>query len=232
MFSAQVGTDFKISFLKRSLNFCYDQQNGTIHAVDLETFEKLGVNKDLVYDCVAEDIKNDDKVIDTDKEQKENALQVQVDAFEQQVCVDLEDLQESLIIQKKKNSSLQQSFKEVVEYQQELIELIEDKEEQQTKIITGQQETINILKNSISILNKKIKESTETTNKKFEAVLELLSEKALEKNEKVKQWPEVLRKNITLDKIWNSMDNKSEAAILSIMFMLKKAIEEKGTRIS
>jgi hypothetical protein len=238
MFSAQVGIHFKVSFLKRSLNFCYDQQNGIIHAADKETFEKLGIDKELVYDSNIQSIvlKEPEENEDNPEEIKQNtkqddidALQIQVDTFEEQVCVDLEALQEDLLKQKKENSSLQQSIKQIIEFQQELMDLTEDKEEQQAKLIIDQQDTINTLKSSIGILNKKIKESTETTSKKIEAIIELISEK---NHSQSKQWPEVLKKYMSLDKIWNSMDNKSEAAILSIMFMIKKALEEKGTRFS
>jgi len=48
MFLSKVGQDFEISFFKRSLNFCYDKDNGDIYASDLDTLEKLGVKTEII----------------------------------------------------------------------------------------------------------------------------------------------------------------------------------------
>ena len=113
----------------------------------------------------------------------------------------------------------------------ELLEYISEREDQQGQKQNEYDETLNTLKSSICILNKKSKETNEAikdVNIKSEAIIQLISEQ--QDGIVREELPNVFKNGITIERIWNSTKDKSAAAILSIMLMLKKSLEEKGFR--
>jgi predicted RNase H-like nuclease (RuvC/YqgF family) len=125
---------------------------------------------------------------------------------------------------KREKVLLERTINELVEFYKELLQISDEKENNQNVMFST-------LKNSIGILNKKIKEessSIENMNLRLEAVIEMLSEHAARSG----QLPNVFRNDMTLEKIWNTIQDKNSAAVFSIMFMVKKALEDKGLRLS
>lgn len=213
MFSCNVGVKFKIPYFKRSLNFCFDQTKGIIYSNDLATLEKLGVNKNLIAEAyltgdVISKIKNS--------------------------CEQLEILQkknqEEIDTLKKDNQNLKQEKQELKRVVEEIIEFHKEFEIQNNEKEIKDEETEKILKNSIAILNRKNKEtneSIENVSVRLEALIELLSEQIKDS----KKMSDIMVPGMTVDRIWNSLKNKNDAAILSIMYMMKKHFEDKGTRV-
>ena len=214
MYSCKVGPDFKVKFFKRSLNFCYDKSKGIIYADDLITLERLGISKDRISDAYlsgteGQELSNLKKICEELKE-----AQLKSEKTIEFLKLQLETIDDNVKV-------LNKTSKDIVEYQQEFVE----QEEEES---TQQEETNRILKNSIGILNKKIKESNESIENvgiRFEAIIELLAEQAANK-----QTFNIMGSNVSVDKIWNATKNKNDAAVLSIMYMMKKFMEDKGTR--
>lgn len=230
MYSCNVGQDFKISFLKRSLNFCYDQNEGVIYTSDLETLEKLGVNRGKINEVFKRQDENVD--VEHNKFITKDEVEKNLVDLTKQLVANFNDrisfVEEKLLIKietlKKEKVLLEQTIRELVDFYKETIDVDEEKQNNQEKISST-------LKNSVGILNKKIKETNETIENlkvRFEAILDLLSEHSA----KTGQFPNVFKSGITIEKIWNSVQDKNSAAVLSIMLMMKKALEEKGMRLT
>lgn len=201
MYTCKVGTGFKIGFFKRFLNFCYDRKKGEIYSSDLFVLQKLGIERDKILECLSD-------VVKPKVEKVENEAEKRILALEQ----NFKDLRKEKVL-------LEQTIRELVDFNKELLE------------IDDENEALTTVKSSIGILNRKIKQSNETLDslkERFEVLVEMFSEHS----SKTDQLPNVLRTGMTLERIWNSVGNKNSAAILSIMYMMKKALEEKGTRIS
>jgi hypothetical protein len=224
-----VGTDYKISFLKRSLNFCYDQKDGVIYASDLDTLEKLGVDKEFISETYVNQ-KTPQEIIEKVESEEfctlnkviEIATNTSIEASNRarfEVEKQLDKLANDKVL-------LERIIKELVEVQKEQNEFEQEKER-----ISA--DTSLTLKNSIGLLNKKIKETNEKVENlslRFEAIVELLSEQASKSNSQSIQLPNIMKNGITVERIWSSSQDKQAAAILSIMFMMKKVLEEKGMR--
>ncbi len=211
MYSYKVGTSFKIGFFKKHLNFCYDKHSGIIYSSDLKTLEELGLSKQQIAEAYLSG--HEGQEISNLKKTVEELVEKQT---ENQKTI------EELVKKNEKIVLFEDALKELVEYHKDLEVQVDEKE-------TQSEEALKILKNSISILNKKIKdsnESIENVNIRTEAIIELLSEQAMNS----KQTLNLLSPGITVEKIWNSMRNKNDAAVLSIMYMMKKFLEDKGTR--
>jgi hypothetical protein len=242
MYACKVGSDFKVGFLKRSLNFCYDQNEGVIYTSDLETLEKLGVDKDKINEAFKKedekiDVEYEDKKIDVEYENKEHDLpkpnleEILTDLtkslvanFNDQISSVEQRLLKKIEVIEKEKVLLERTIRELVDFYKEGMEVEDEKEK-------NQNESFSTVKNSIGILNKKIKDSNESIQNlkiRFEAVLDILSEHSA----KTGQLPNILKNGITLEKIWSSVQDKKSAAILSIMLMMKKALEEKGMRLT
>jgi chromosome segregation ATPase len=218
------------------LNFCYDQKEGIVYSSDLETLEKLGIEREKISDSISQ-IKELQEQIEKDKEKQPEYL---TSAIVQGICYEMIQEQTKKILEqflksekslkqeidKLKNDkvSLERTISELVEFYQEMIEANEVDEKNN---IAG----MSTLKNSIGLLNKKIKDSNETIENlgiRFEAVLEMPSEQIA----KTGELPNVMKTGMTLERIWSSVKDKNSAAILSIMFMMKKGLEDKGLRLS
>lgn len=211
MYSCKVGSNFKIGFFKKYLNFCYDKHVGVLYASDLKTFEELGLTKQQIADAYVkghegEEISNIKSMIEQLKKKQQES----------------EETTKELVKKIEKVVSCESMLKQLVEYQSDLEIQLEEKD-------TQTDEALGVLKNSVAILNKKIKESNESLENariRTEAIIELLSEQAMNS----KQTINLLSPGVTVEKIWNSMQNKNNAAVLSIMYMMKKFLEDKGTR--
>jgi hypothetical protein len=231
MFSCKVGKEFKIGFFKRNLNFCFDEESGTIYCNDLNTIEKLGIDKATAE--VVSSIKKEEKITYLSETQirlickviaQEEVKKIQDKIQETNKSNVLEDSSKSQIeILEKKVNLIERTLNEIVKFQEENQALFEDKDAQADN-------DFKVLKNSVGLLNKKIKDANESIESlmfKFEAIIELLSDQAARNND---QFPNVLKNGITVEKIWNSTKDKHTAALLSIMVMMKRELEEKGLR--
>jgi ribosomal protein S17E len=223
MYSCTVGSDFKIGFFKRSLNFCYDKQEGIIYSSNLTTLSKLGIKKDKIDVAFDEkqsiplktEVINSEivKAICNEMIEKNNEnINQQFEENEQTTNEKIDNLRKEKVL-------LELTIKELVEVYQELIEIDEDQDKTNSQ-------TFTTLKSSIGLLNKKIKESKETVDGmklRFESTLQMLA--------KSNNLPNVFANGITVEKIWSSIDDKNTAATLSIMLMIKKYLEQKGNRV-
>lgn len=215
MYSCKVGSNFKFGFFKRSLNFCYDKTKGIVYSNDLKTLEQLGIKKELISDAYFSSTEGQE-ISKLQKNYEE--LKIHQDQNIETINKLTKDVEKLL----KDKQQLEKTLKDIIDFQQDIIIQEEDKDTQRIEIES-------VLKNSIGILNRKIKETNETleeTNLKFEAMIELLAEQASNSKQSVN----IMSQGITVEKIWNSTKNKNDAAILSIMYMMKKSLEEKGTR--
>jgi len=202
-----VGTDFKVSFFKRFLNFYYDKVEGIIYCSDLVTLEKLGIDKQIIKNVYV------DKKIDVVNTENENKINTENDNK-------IELLNKQVLMLIDNNKKLESILKCLVDYQKELLEQDDDKE----KYLIEKHE---VFKNSIVILSKKIKKidsDVENLNVRFEAIIDLFSDEIM--NNKIN----IFSSGITIEKIWNATKNKKDAAVLCIMHMIKKTLEDKGTR--
>jgi len=196
-----VGSDFKINFFKRSLNFCYEKNKGIIFSDDLKVLDKLGIDKALIEETYLEKNEVFNELIISQQKNKEK----------------IENLEAQIKKLFKDKSLLGQITKEIVNYQKETQIQEEEKETQQNEIV-------KILKTSTGILNKKYREINETIE-----VLKIKMETIMESIDS-KQSVNIFGPGVTVEHIWNSMKDKNTAAILSIMFMMKKFFEGKGLR--
>jgi len=236
MYACKVGNNFKIDFFKRSLNFCYDKTQGIIYSSDLDVLQKLRIDSNLIENFSTEEkaelkidqadlkiepktelIKYADELITIERVNL-TAHKIVEEAIEK----NNKDLRSELDNLKKKNFLVEQTIKELTSICQDLSEC---NDENQTK-----QESLNeTVKNSIGILNKKIKDTNatiENSNTRVDVIIEMLTEQ-IESDKKI---PNILKNGISIEKIWNSNLNKSTAAMLSIMVMIKKTLEEKGMK--
>jgi len=204
MYSSNVAFKFKISFFQRFLNFCYDKNKGIVYSNNLQVFEKLKISKETIVEI---------NLIDQRKEKtKENASNESSNIF--QITL------------------LEEQQKKLLNEQEKLIIDVNKLLEQHKENIDSRKETssaIEVLKNSVIFLNKKNKEFKDSTNNleaKFDAMLDILADM----NVNSKQCVNMSETGITLEKIWNSTNNKETAAILSIMHMIRKSMEDKGAR--
>lgn len=204
MYSSNVGFKFKVSFFQRFLNFCYDKNKGIVYSNNLQVFEKLKISKETIVEI---------NLIDQRKEKtKENASNESSNIF--QITL------------------LEEQQKKLLNEQEKLIIDVNKLLEQHKENIDSRKETssaIEVLKNSVIFLNKKNKEFKDSTNNleaKFDAMLDILADM----NVNSKQCVNMSETGITLEKIWNSTNNKETAAILSIMHMIRKSMEDKGAR--
>lgn len=215
MYSCNVGTKFKIGFFKQFLNFCYDREKGVLYADDLRTLEDLNISKNLIAET---HLKEHETLEITKLEQSLKLILEQCeDNFNK-----MKELEERTQILEKEKVTLERTIKNLIEYLKDVLS-------QQEKFEQEQEEVASILKNSIGILNKKIKSSNESVENlgiRFEAILEIVSEQIASS----KQVVNVMGPHMSIEKIWNSMENKETAAVLSIMYMMKKFLEDKGTR--
>lgn len=206
MYLCKVGSDFKVNFFKRFLNFYYNKVDGTIYCEDLSTLEKLGIDKEIIKNAYVERknvVVNIDNKLENDNEKK------------------IELLNKQVLILAVNNKKLKNILKHLVDCQKELFEEYNDKE----KDIA---EKDVIFKSSIEILSKKIKKidsNIENLNIRFEAIIDLFSDE-IENNKNFN----IFGSGITIEKIWNSTKNKKDASILCIMHMIRKTLEDKGTR--
>lgn len=215
MYSCKVGTNFKVGFFKRSLNFCYDRVNGIIHTSDLLIFEHLGISKKTIADAY---------LSETQSQEVSSLKQTCED-----LCISNEKNEKIISLLKKQLNVVTDNVKKLENSSKEINECQKDFIEQEEEKIVHQEQTDGVLKNSIGILNKKIKDSNEAIENiaiRFEAIIELISEQI----NNSKQTVNIMAPNISVEKIWNSMQNKNDAAILAIMYMMKKSLEDKGTR--
>jgi len=213
MFSCNVGTKFKVNYFKRSLNFCYDQVQGIIFSNDLLTLEKLGVDKKLISEAY----------LSGDVISKIKTTCDELGVVQKQNQKTIESLVEKVETLKKEKQELQKIVNQIVDFHKDFETENEKKELQDV-------ETQNTFRSSIAILNKKNKEtnqSIENVSVRLEALIELLSEQIKDS----KQMSDIMVPGITVDRIWNSLKNKNDAAILAIMYMMKKHFEDKGTRV-
>jgi predicted RNase H-like nuclease (RuvC/YqgF family) len=236
MFTCKVGNDFKINYFKRNLNFCYDQKNGIIYSDEVDTFIKLGIDRRTTLIEDLNEIKLEHFLT---KQEVEIICQKNIEEIIKKSNKQLEKQQKDVENLKKEKEQLKQSVSEIVEVMQEVSSLIEEKQysEIESKTTTDL-ETLKIktgtdletLKNSVGLLNKKSKESKEeikNLQNRFDAVLELISENVA----KTGKMPNPMEdNNLTLRKIWNTVEDKNSASILSVMIMMKKALEDKGMK--
>jgi hypothetical protein len=221
MYSCQVGTNFRVGFFKRFLNFCHDKKNNLVYCEDLKTIDKLGIEKSKILETCSNENKNEK--IETE------IKDVLLTGYTKKICREMivkveNDLKREIEQLKGQKVLLERTMNELVEFYKELLEVNDQRQEEQEQLFST-------LKNSVGILNRKIKEesvSVDNLNLRFEAVVEMLSEHAARSG----QLPNVLRSGVTLEKIWNSIQDKNSAAVLSIMFMIKRALEDKGLRLS
>jgi len=238
MFKYFVGKDFKASFSKRFLNFCFDQNSGWIYSNERDVFHKLGL-KDLAekLEEVVEQKEQklpeiqiiENKVIENKSDVSEELLNEINNKYEEQdkhLKIVIESFEETL----KKTNKLENSLKSIVEVQQEVSDLNEEKNDEYDLKLETQQQIIETLKSSVGILNKKFKNLTdeiEDSKRRFDALLELFTEKM----STTKNIVNPLKSNVTLREIWTMIEDKNMAAMVSIMFMVKKMLEEKGVRL-
>ncbi|MDD5650246.1 MAG: hypothetical protein PHF86_07520 [Candidatus Nanoarchaeia archaeon] len=204
MYSSNVGFKFKVSFFQRFLNFCYDKNKGIVYSNNLQVFEKLKISKETIVEINLIDQKKE-KTKENVSNESSNILQI---------------------------SLLEEQQKKLLNEQEKLIIDVNKLLEQHKENIDSRKETssaIEVLKNSVIFLNKKNKEFKDSTNNleaKFDAMLDILADM----NVNSKQCVNMSETGITLEKIWNSTNNKETAAILSIMHMIRKSMEDKGAR--
>jgi len=241
MFKYFVGKDFKVSFSKRFLNFCFDQNSGWIYSNERDVFHKLGF-KDLAEKLEEVDFEQklpeiqiienkviENRVIENKSDVSEELLNEINNKYEEQdkhLKIVLESFEETL----KKTNKLENSLKAIVEVQQEVSDLNEEKNDEYDLKLQTQQQIIETLKTSVGILNKKFKnltEEIEDSKRRFDALLELFTEKM----STTKNIVNPLKSNTTLREIWTMIEDKNMAAMVSIMFMVKKMLEEKGVRL-
>jgi len=243
LYSCNVGHEFSFGFFQKSLNCCYDKDKGVLYTDDIKNFEKLDLNyheeesKKFVSQQISE--------LDTNKsmqhiasfyenvfaKQSANLNDLVNDKLLQQEQKNL--INTNMVIAKFKNEnedlkikyiSLKSAFEDLIQIQKEN----QDLEEYEKK---NQQSCIKTLKNSIGILNKKIKDSTEqieTLKSKFEALIDIVTEQKIIEED----LPSFLSmSNMSLKQLWSSIPNKNSAALMSIMLMGKKMLEDKGHRL-
>jgi len=223
MYSCEVEPDFKIGFFKKFLNFCYDEKTCTVYADNLEVLKKLKVNEKTIRKafCKTDEELETKHIEFLSVADVKNVCDKKIQEFEEKKQKPIEELEEQLKRNLEQNNVLKKSLTEIVRFQEDYLDEQEDKE-------LEIENTIEKLKNSIGLLNKKIKESNSeisNLNVKVEAIIDILSEK----NED--EIPNVISKNLSMEKIWDLVKDKNTAATLSIMLMMKKVLEEKGMRL-
>ena len=218
MFKSQVGKDFKINFFDKKLNFCYDKENGFIYSDSIETFEKLKIDNSLIEEIELKTIK---KEIIIENKITEESIK---DIFEK--------------MYKEKEKKLNEKLKLIVNKQNEFQKILSDFldfQNDQQELQNENNNTLEILKNSVGILNKKIKENNEKNKNlsiKFEAILEILSEIVSKSKNNTEQFLDITKSNITLEKIKNGSKDEVTFGILTIALMIKRMMEDKGIRLS
>lgn len=218
MFKSQVGKEFKINFFAKKLNFCYDKENGFIYSDNIETLKKLKIDISLIEKINPETVK---KEIIIENKISEETIK---DFFEKNYKEKENKLNEEIKLLNNKQNDLQKILNNFLEFQKDQQELENENDK-----------TLEILKNSIGILNKKIKENNEKNQNltiKFEAVLEIMAELISKSKNNSDQFLDITKSNITLEKIKNSSKDEVTFGILTIALMVKRMMEEKGMRLS
>lgn len=143
----------------------------------------------------------------------------------QQKQEELEEKQEQLDKKTNKILSLQNQLKDaVIELSQAITAPTRNYDldiDQLKQNILADQE---IAKNNFIHVRKKQKELFD----KFDSLLEVFVEKLSNDEETI---PDLFRTDMTLKKIMSSMKNKNKALLTSIVFLLKKQSDEKGSRV-
>jgi len=119
-----------------------------------------------------------------------------------------------------KQKLLNKSLIEIIKVQDENFELIDEDIDQR------KDDLIKVTK-CVDTVNDRINKETNKINEKIDGILELMSEKIV-RNEPM---PNVFTKEISLRQLWDSMSDKKDAALLAIVYMMRKHFEEKGVRL-
>lgn len=240
MYSYNVGKDFSFGFLKKiNSNCCYDKEKGILYSNDLKNFSNLGINleddKVSHLETVAEYKENPledqqkDEIPEVKQEVKQETLATgtlgqRISKLEEIQKENLEYFAEKDYILNTKINAIETLLKQIVEIQ------TEDNEIKQQDDIEKNNK-VEVLKNSVGVLNKKIKSSNEeikTINSKFEALIEIISENKSQDS----QLPGfATMSEMKLSRIWNTITDKNSAALISIMLMFKKMLEDKGLKV-
>jgi len=132
-------------------------------------------------------------------------------------------------IQKEKFDKLDKNNQIIKNALKELIELIDELAND-----NGKEHLIKDLKDKrikdLAVINKnfvhtrKLIKETET---KYQALLEILSEKIVEEE----KTPDLFGTSISLRKILQNSNNNNKSLLLSIVYMLKKQLDDKGIRL-
>jgi hypothetical protein len=232
LYCINVGKEYnlKVNLFKKIENCCYDKENGLLYSSDLNVFTKLRLNINEVVEVNQNNNENLKKEI---KQIQENysliiedlavLLKNQNKAFQQNA--DSKVKVEKVIFKNKEQiEALQKTMQEILEIQEEK-QQIEETEKLEIK------ESFETLKTSIGILNKKnktTKQETEELQNKFESLIEIVAES--KKQQEVSLDFDTL-KHMDIKQIWKKFPNKGTAALISLMMLSKRELEEKGLRV-
>jgi hypothetical protein len=234
LYSYEAGKDFSFGLFKKNPNCCFDKENGILYTDNIKNFEKLGLNSSEIKEEKKESVFVKEIINDKQAEITE-ILQTCSELIEEKIKLQEEKKQKQLTELTAKlyqeNKELKDKYKILENIFKDLVDIQKENQELDTQEQIKQQNLTETLKNSVGVLNKKIKNSNEEIENlktKFEALIEIVTE------QRVKQTflPNLATiEKMDLQKIWNIATDKNSAALLSIMLMVKKIFEEKGHRL-